>query len=223
MMKILDWILDLIYPPKCVLCERILEKDQLDLCHECRVNGPEHPMPKTKRPFLESWTALWYYEDKVRDSVLRYKFQGARHYCITYGRLLAMKIQRDMEDRYDVLTWVPVSKRRKRRRGYDQVELLAEEVGKEINLPPIRLLNKIRNNKPQSQIDNEAKRRANVLGAYEVTNRDQFMGKRVLILDDVITTGSTVGECARMLLTAGAKEVHCAALAAAHHQNKTKR
>ena len=134
-----------------------------------------------------------------------------------------MKIQRDMEDRYDVLTWVPVSKRRKRRRGYDQVELLAEEVGKEINLPPIRLLNKIRNNKPQSQIDNEAKRRANVLGAYEVTNRDQFMGKRVLILDDVITTGSTVGECARMLLTAGAKEVHCAALAAAHHQNKTKR
>ena len=49
------------------------------------------------------------------------------------------------------------------------------------------------------------------------------MGKRVLILDDVITTGSTVGECARMLLTAGAKEVHCAALAAAHHQNKTKR
>ena len=75
MMKILDWILDLIYPPKCVLCERILEKDQLDLCHECRVNGPEHPMPKTKRPFLDSWTALWYYEDKVRDSVLRYKFR----------------------------------------------------------------------------------------------------------------------------------------------------
>lgn len=218
MMKIFAWILDLIFPPKCVLCERILEKDQTDLCHECRVNSPEHPMPKNKRQFLKSWTALWYYEDRVRDSILRYKFAGCRYYCIPYGRLLAMKIQKDMDDSYDVLTWVPVSKRRKRRRGYDQVELLAQEVGRELDIQPIKCLNKIRNNKPQSGIVNEAKRRANVLGVYEVTNRDAFLGKRVLILDDVITTGATVGECARMLLTAGAKEVHCAALAAAHHQ-----
>ena len=223
MMKILDWILDLIYPPKCVLCERILEKDQLDLCHECRVNGPEHPMPKTKRPFLESWTALWYYEDKVRDSVLRYKFQGARHYCITYGRLLAMKIQRDMEDRYDVLTWVPVSKRRKRRRGYDQVELLALAVGRELDVTPVRLLKKVRHTRPQSGISDDAARRANVLGAYRVTDPAAVRGKRILLLDDVITTGATAGECARILLSAGAKSVNCAAVARRHEITKTKR
>lgn len=217
-MKLVNGILDILFPPKCVLCQRLLERDQLDLCRDCRVNGPEYPLPHTKRQFLKCWTALWYYEDTVRESILRYKFYGARHYCVSYGRLLAMKIRRDMPDGVDVLTWVPVSRRRKRHRGYDQVELLAREVGKELELEPVGLLIKIRHNKPQSGIDNEAKRRANVLGAYRVTNQDAFLGKRVLILDDVITTGATVGECARMLLTAGAKEVYCAALAAAHHQ-----
>lgn len=217
-MKYVSWILDLLFPPKCVLCQKLLEKDQMDLCRECRTNGPEHPLPPGKRQFLKSWTALWYYEDAVRESILRYKFYGAKHYCIAYGRLLAMKIQRDMPDEFDVLTWVPVSRSRKCHRGYDQVELLAREVGRELELKPVGFLKKIRNNKPQSSMDNEAKRRANVLGAYEVTNQEQLLGKRVLILDDVITTGATVGECARMLLTAGAAEVHCAALAAAHHQ-----
>ena len=222
-MKLFDWLWNLIFPPKCVLCGRVLEKDELDLCHECRVNGPEHPMPKGSRQFLKKWTALWYYEDHVRESILRYKVHGASHYAPAYDRMLAMKILRDLPGEYDVLTWVPISAKRKRSRGYDQGELLANEAGKELGLPPVRLLNKIRNNRPQSGIPDESQRRANVLGAYEVTDRDAFLGKRVLILDDVITTGSTVGECARMLLTAGAKEVHCAALAAAHHQNKTKR
>lgn len=219
-MSLLERMKDLLFPRKCVLCRKILEKNQLDLCHECRVNAPEHPLPKTSRQFLKSWTALWHYEDNVRRSILRYKFYGARSNAVSYGRLLAMKILRDLPDSYDVITWVPVSWWRKLRRGYDQVELLAREVGKELDLEPVQILKKIRNNPPQSGIFGQAERRANVIGVYEVRNRDAFMGRRVLLLDDVITTGATVGECARVLLTAGAKEVHCAALAAAHHQNK---
>lgn len=222
-MRLFERVKDLLFPHKCVLCGRILEEDQLDVCHDCRVNTPEHPLPKTSRQFLKSWTALWYYKDNVRRSILRYKFYGARSNAAPYGRLLAMKILRELPDCFDVITWVPISWWRKLRRGYDQVELLALEVGRELNMEPVRLLKKIRNNPPQSGITGQAERRANVLGVYDVLERDAFVGKRVLILDDVITTGATVGECARMLLTAGAKEVHCAALAVAHHQNKSSR
>ena len=81
---------------------------------------------------------------------------------------------------------------------------------------PVRTLQKVRHNRPQSGISGQAKRRANVLGAYRITDPQQLRGKRVLLLDDVITTGATAGECARVLLTAGAKEVHCGCIAAAH-------
>lgn len=221
-MKLMEHLKELLFPPKCILCGKILEKDELDLCRDCRVNAPEHPLPKSKREFLKSWTALWYYQDNVRQSILRYKFYGKRNYAVGYGRLLGMKILRDLPEGFDVLTWVPISKWRRFRRGYDQGEVLAGEVGRQLGVQPIPLLRKTRNNRPQSHIAGQAQRRANVLGAYECLNRDEFMGKRVLILDDVITTGATVGECARVLLTAGAKEVYCAALGAAHHQNNQK-
>lgn len=81
---------------------------------------------------------------------------------------------------------------------------------------------KIRDNPPQSGITDDAKRRANVLGAYRVTDPARAAGKRILLLDDVITTGSTAGECARMLLIAGAKEVTCAAVACARHHTKNR-
>ena len=222
-MKLLEGIRNLLFPPKCVLCGKILEKEELDLCRHCRVMAPEHPLPRTKRQFLKSWTALWYYQDEVRRSILRYKFYGTRSHASAYGRLLGMKILRDLPDRFDVLSWVPISARRKRRRGFDQVELLAAAVGRELGMEPVSLLKKVRNNPPQSGIPGPAELRANVIGAYEAINRDAFLGKRVLLLDDVITTGATMGECARVLLTAGAKEVHGAAIAAAHHQNKTSR
>ena len=129
--------------------------------------------------------------------------------------MLAMKLLREYPDGFDVLTWVPVSRLRRLRRGYDQVELLAKAVGAELGMTPVPMLKKIRNNRPQSRLDSASARRANVLGAYKLLDGAQANGKRVLLLDDILTTGATAGECARMLLSAGAKEVHCAAVAAA--------
>ena len=62
-------------------------------------------------PFVAQWTALWYYKDEVRSSILRYKFYGKRNYAVGYGRLLGMKILRDLPEGFDVLTWVPISHR----------------------------------------------------------------------------------------------------------------
>jgi len=121
---------------------------------------------------------------------------------------------------FDVLTWVPISRIRKWRRGYDQVELIATAVGSELGIVPVSTVRKQRNNRPQSRLGDVARRRANVLGVYQIVDPALIEGKRILLLDDIITTGATVGECARLLLTAGAKEVFCAAVAAASHQRK---
>ena len=217
-MSLLQRAAELLFPPKCVLCGRILEKNETDLCADCRVNAPECPVKRTKLPFVESWLAVWHYEDHVRRSLLRYKFHRKRHYAEAYGRLLAMKLLRERENGFDLITWVPISRWRRFTRGYDQVELLAEAVCKELGLTPVQCLRKIRNNPAQSGIVGQAQRRANVLGVYEAVEPERFRGKRVLLLDDIITTGATVGECARVLLTAGAKEVHCAAVAAKQHK-----
>ena len=205
---------DLLFPNKCVLCRKLLTKDETDLCHCCRSEISEHPKPKRAIPFLESWTALWYYEGNVRSSLLRYKFSNQRSYAAVYGRLLAMKLLREHPEGFDVLTWIPISPLRKLRRGYDQCELLAREVGKELGLTPVPTLKKVRNNRQQSRIQGHAQRRANVLGVYQVSDGESVRGKRVLLLDDILTTGATAGEAARVLLTAGASEVHCAAVAA---------
>jgi ComF family protein len=159
----------------------------------------------------------------VRRSLLRYKFYGRQSYASAYGRLLAMKLLREGREDVDVLTWIPISEKRRKKRGFDQVELLAEKVAPQLQVPSCQLLWKRRDNPQQSKIVGHAQRRANVLGAYEAINRERIVGKRILLLDDILTTGATAGECARILLEAGAKEVHFAAIAAARKKNQDRK
>ena len=222
-MMVADRLLNLLFPPKCTLCAGVLEKHETDFCRSCRMDSPACTGVHKKFSFLDSWVAVWYYKGCIRESLHRYKFGRRRHYAAAYGRMLAMKLTREFPEGFDVLTWVPISAQRLRERGFDQVELLAEFVGKELGMQPEKLLNKIRNNPPQSGISGEAERRANVLGAYRVTVPEMVRGKRILILDDVITTGATVSEAARMLLTAGARQVYCGAVAVTRRNGKNSR
>ena len=131
-----------------------------------------------------------------------------------------MQLQKQDMTQFDILTWAPISPFRRLKRGYDQCELLAQAVAEELGLTAVRTLKKVRNVPPQSTIRGAAARRANVLGAYRAVSDVPLQGKRILLLDDIITTGATVSECARVLLTAGAKEVYCGAVAAASHDDK---
>ena len=221
-MRLFARLAGLLFPPKCVLCGRILEDEESDLCHDCRINSPECSVSRKKLSFVNSWVAVWHYEGYVRRSLIRYKFYNRRHYANCYGKLLAMKLQQEYPEGFDILTWVPISPLRKLRRGFDQVELLAHAVGRELGMFPYPLLKKHRHNRPQSRIIGDAQRRANVLGVYKSINTEQIPGKRILLLDDIITTGATVGECARILLIAGAEEVHCGAVAFARRDKKSK-
>ena len=208
--RILEWL----FPRKCILCRSFLGRDETDLCRTCRVDQPEYRYGKKKVPHIADLTAVWMYEGDVRRSIHRYKFTGERHYAAPYARLLAMRVRRDLPTA-EIVTWVPISGKRLRQRGYDQVELLARAVGPELELPTESLLEKIRDNRANSSLKTPAERRANVLGVYRAVGPERFRGKRVLLLDDIVTTGATASECARVLLTAGAEEVIFAAVAAA--------
>ena len=222
-MKLLHWLTEWLYPAKCVLCGRLLEKDELDLCRKCRIEAPVCGDSRKKYPFVDSWTAVWYYQDPVRRSILRYKFYGRRNYAAAYARMLGVKLLKEERAELDLITWVPISAKRLKKRGFDQGQLLAENLGEELKIPVTPLLKKIRDNPPQSGIVGHAHRKANVLGAYIMTDSQTLKGKRILLLDDILTTGATAGECARVLLTAGAEEVHLAVIAAANKENKTGR
>jgi ComF family protein len=208
--RLLSWI----FPEKCILCGKILKNGETDLCRLCRETAPVYSQGKLNVQFLDSFTAVWYYEESVRRSLLRFKFRGARHYAKSFGRLLAMAVAQAHPEGIDLITWVPVSFFRKLRRGYDQVELIAKAVSEELGIPCEKTLKKVRHNRPQSGLDSHPERRANVLGAYRCTNPELTKNKRILLLDDILTTGATAGECARVLLTAGGSEVHCAVVAA---------
>lgn len=100
-----------------------------------------------------------------------------------------------------------------RKRGYNQSELIAAEASKRLELPCNALLKKIKDNPAQSSVNDRKKRTDNVSGVYKVINEELVKGKYILLVDDVVTTGSTLSECARMLCRAGAKEVYCATIA----------
>ena len=214
----IERLLHLLFPAKCVLCRTLLEDDQTDLCPHCRSNAPDFPGAKMKLSFVAQWTGIWYYKDDVRASLLRYKFGGRRSYASAFGRMLAMKLHRMQWDDMDLITWVPISRRRRFRRGFDQSELIARIVAQELDIPLVAATKKIRHTKPQSTMGDAAHRRANILGAYRVTDPMILKGKRILLIDDIVTTGATASECSRVLLTAGAKEVKLATVAVAAHE-----
>lgn len=204
----------LLFPTRCVLCSKLLEQETGDICPECLTAARVFYHEPWKITHVKSWLAMWQYTGTVRDSLVRYKFWHRRSYCVTYGRELAQKLQ-NAKLTYDVITWVPISFLRRVERGYDQVELIAYEVGKHLNDKPVKLLHKHRHNRRQSSIRGFENRRQNVRGVYRVVSPEQVAGKRILLLEDIITSGATVSECAHVLKEAGAKEVHAACVAVA--------
>ena len=121
---------------------------------------------------------------------------------------------------FDAVTWVPVSKKRLRKRGFDQARFLTGSMCVDWHVMPLETLRKVRDNPPQSGIDDPAERRANVLDAYEAVSPEQFAGKRLLLVDDICTTGATLRECVRVLRDNGAAAVLCLTVAKTPNNEK---
>lgn len=213
-MKILDLIAHLLYPWKCVFCESVLK--DTDICREC-----EEKLPYTvgdsamqKFPFIDKCVSPLYYKDKVRASVHRYKFGGCSAYSRRYAALMSDCVENNLDCRsIDVISWIPLSKKRLRQRGYDQARLLAEEIAAKTGLPCRQLLQKVKNNSAQSLTRDAKQRRENVAGVYALDDGADVSGLRILLVDDVVTTGATMSEAARILRKADAKSVFGVTLA----------
>lgn len=212
-----NWLLDLLFPPKCVFCGKLLSRGELGFCGRCQKELPwlEGAAAERTGEFFELCASPLAYRDLVRDSIRRYKFKGRQGYHKTYGRLVAQCVHDHLAGKYDLITWVPLSDRRRKERGYDQAFLLSSAAALELGDVAVETLRKGRNTQAQSGLSDDAARRANVLGAYTIVDPELVEGKRVLLIDDVVTTGSTFSECARVLRSAGAAGVVCATLARA--------
>ena len=209
-------LLDLLFPRKCPFCQRLVEGDAL-LCPDCQRTLPwltEQAAERTPE-FVRLCVSPLRYRGPVADSIHRYKFSGRRTYSHAYGMLMAQCVKDHFTQPFDAITWAPLSKKRLKQRGYDQAELLARAVGGDLGVPAAPLLAKIRDIPAQSGLSEQAARRANVLGAYELLPGAQVAGSSILLADDVVTSGATLSECARVLLTAGAAQVCAVTLAQA--------
>jgi len=216
-MNLWSWMLDLLFPPKCPFCQKILEDPRAPLCPNCQPKLPwlEGKQAERKVDFTDGCFSPLAYRGTVPEAIRRYKFARVRSYSQPFGLLLAQCIQDHRKEEADSVTWAPLSRKRLRERGFDQAELLAREVGKQLGLPVFPALKKVRHTEPQSGRKDEAARRANALNAYALLPGAEVEGKRLILVDDVVTSGATLSECARVLRQAGAKRVCCAALAQA--------
>ena len=211
MFKVIEALLNLLFPPKCPFCGKV--QDVPGICPDCEKDLPWIPGAEALREGpggLRCAGAVWY-EKTVRDALLRLKFQGASEIAEPLGELIARCAAEQFGGEFDTVTWVPVSKKRLRKRGYDQSELLARSACRFWDIQPVRLLEKKVDNPAQSGIHDGAARRANVLGVYEAVG--DVAGKRILLIDDICTTGATLIECTRVLEDAGAEQVVCVAVA----------
>ncbi len=210
-------LLRLLFPPKCMFCHIVVEEGTI--CETCRKTLPyEHGTRPGTGYFSCSCSALRYV-GAVREAALAMKFKGRKSYAQGFGELLAEAVRTELAGRYDIVTWVPVSRKRLRERGYDQSRLIAERMAALLGTEAVPLLRKVRDNPAQSGISEAERRLANVKGVYEVPEPERVRGKRVLVVDDILTTGATLSESARTLLMAGAEEVLAATAMRAHHND----
>jgi ComF family protein len=229
--------LDLLYPRVCLLCLKGLSgTDRHYLCDPCESAlprfGPEAcpkcgqglgPGAIVESRCLDCWgrslafegaVAFGPYQDALRDLILRFKLGGERVLARDLGRLLAGRAAADARTGdADAIVPVPLHPQTERHRGYNQAALLAEALGRRLGKPVLlRTLAKVRATEPQATLE-AARRSANVEGAYGVRRPDRVSGRRLILVDDVMTTGSTADEAARALRQAGAKGVFVAVVA----------
>ena len=209
--KLSRGILDFFFPRRCPFCGAVAGKELL--CNKCLRSLPFTGEHAVREGTFGRCAAPLYYEDRVREAILQFKFKAKLGGLSCFGMLMAECAAEHYSGAFDAITWVPVSKKRLKKRGFDQTRYLTGSMCVDWHVAPIERLRKVTDNPPQSTLETEEQRRANVLGVYEAVNAEQFRGKRLLLVDDILTTGATLSECVRVLKEAGAGEVMCLTLA----------
>lgn len=177
----------------CLYCGMPL-KDESDYCNRCQYSRQE--FVKNRAPLV--------YDGEVKRLIYALKFNKKRYIAQTLGALMADEyLKRGMDA--DIIVFVPMSKEEERKRGFNQSELLAYEVGSRLNMPVLPALVKVRSTSAQKELKGKD-RATNLEGAFACVF-EQVKNRRILLIDDIFTTGATANECTKTLLKAKAREV----------------
>lgn len=228
-------IFSFLFPPRCTFCGDIL-KGSGDTCPTCLENLPRVPEVRCKKcsapfktphslpvcldcrqdkyPFKKVY-APFLYEDKVQNGLKLFKFRRKRSSAAPLACYMFEWMEKEGLPEADLITYVPIDFLRFRERGYNQSKLLAAELSTHTGFPLEPLLKKKFGVRRQSSLSRKA-RKKNVRGAFSLLPEKDIKGKRILLIDDIYTTGATVGECSRILRRGGAKEVTVAVVALTH-------
>lgn len=226
-------LLDVLFPPRCVSCGAVgavlcttcvgtVRAPTLPLCPRCGRSLPAAATtvcPACSAGYwpraLSSLRAAAVYEGAVRLGVLALKYKGQRRLAVPLGAILAQAVQRSGDNLPDVIVPVPLHAARRHQRGYNQAELLARSCARRLGIPcDAAVLVRHRATPPQVGLSS-VERRVNVAGAFTLASpaaAKRLAGKRVLLIDDVTTTGSTLDAAAAALLAAGPADLRGMAL-----------
>ncbi len=229
-----NFIIKLIYPQRCKYCNKVIDIRR-EICHTCEntLQIIEGDICKLcgksindcdcghKKHFYKYICAPFYYEGAASRAIWRFKFRNATN----LSKVFAEDMVRCFDKHYngydfDLCTFVPSSNKSLKERGYNQAELLARAFSELTNIECKELLFKIKETKIQHDLLS-VERSGNLVGAIEVDYNVDLENKRILLIDDIKTTGSTLNECAKMLLIGGAAEVFCLTVAITN-KNKEK-
>ncbi len=228
-MNLWEMLLQWIYPPHCIFCQKLLKigKETM-LCMDCentfRYNdGPVCqkcgcPMyisqkycdrcQNTDFVFERGIAAFSY--DMVKEGIAHFKLKGFKRDAKPFGELMGdylLTYYTEIAQQSDLLVPVPMYEKKQKKRGFNQSELLAEELSKRIQKKcSIKNLKRIRQTVPQSRLSAK-ERKANVKNAFALENQEEIRQKTILLIDDIFTTGITMDECAKVLYKNGAKKV----------------
>ena len=202
-------LIDLIYPPVCGICGKL---DRNSLCKACEIMLNKYFDIRideyNEGKYYNKHIYFFMYEGNIRRLILNYKFKEKSYLYETFVNFLIKKEKVfEIIKSYDIILPVPISKKRYNQRGYNQTELIAREISKSTELLLVtKCLYKQKNNVPQSTLNKE-NRIQNVKDAYKIKNLRIIKNKKIILFDDIYTTGSTVNECSKILKENGAKKI----------------
>ena len=205
----INHIINLIYPNVCGICDKTSKEE---LCKKCEIelkNIAKIKIDNYKNKNFTKHLYIFKYEGIIKERLINFKFNEKPYIYKAFVNFIIKnkKICRFLKS-YDIIIPVPIHYNRKVTRGYNQSALIAKQIAKFLNNIKYEdkvLLKKV-NNKPQST-KNKEERKNNVIGVYYTKDEYKICNKKILLLDDIYTTGNTVNECCKMLKKAGAKEV----------------
>ena len=211
-------ILNLIYPPMCGICGKFNDNFLCPKCQKILENEAVFGIDKyekikieknlQERKYFNEHLYIFEYEGIIRRIILKYKFQDKAYLYKTFVNfLLKNKNFFEFIKKYDTIIPVPISRKRRAMRGYNQSELIVKEIANFTNLKEESdCLFKIKNVIEQSKLNKE-ERQKNIQGVYELRNKEKLYKNKILLVDDIYTTGSTVNECSKVLRGAKPKQI----------------